>query len=101
MRLSTLLLPAEKAAAGINPNDPTPYQTSDRTQKIAPIGGPATAVTVNNAPALSYGGELLKPVVEEHQKLVAGLSQSQEKLRNLNAMSGALQAIRERAGRPG
>jgi hypothetical protein len=92
---------AEKAAAGINPNDPTPYQTSDRTQKIAPIGGPATAVTVNNAPALSYGGELLAPVVEEHKKLVAGLPQSQEKLRNLNAMSGALQAIREKGGTTG
>jgi hypothetical protein len=93
--------PQEKAAAGINPNDPTPYQTSDRTQKIAPIGGPATAVTVNNAPALSYGGELLAPVVEEHKKLVAGLPQSQEKLRNLNAMSGALQAIREKGGTTG
>jgi hypothetical protein len=92
---------AEKAAAGINPNDPTPYQTSDRTQKIAPIGGPATAVTVNNAPALSYGGELLAPVVEEHKKLVAGLPQSQERLRNLNAMSGALQAIREKGGTTG
>jgi hypothetical protein len=93
--------PQEKAAAGINPNDPTPYQTSDRTQKIAPIGGPATAVTVNNAPALSYGGELLAPVVEEHKKLVAGLPQSQERLRNLNAMSGALQAIREKGGTTG
>jgi hypothetical protein len=93
--------PQEKAAAGINPNDPTPYKTSDRSQKISPIGGPATAVTVNNAPALSYGGELLAPVVEEHKKLVAGLPQSQERLRNLNAMSGALQAIREKGGTTG
>jgi hypothetical protein len=93
--------PQEKAAAGINPNDPTPYQTSDRTQKIAPIGGPATAVTVNNAPALSYGGEMLAPVVEEHKQLSAGLPKSQERLRNLNAMSGALQAIREKGDTTG
>jgi hypothetical protein len=93
--------PQEKAAAGINPNDPTPYKTSDRSQAISPIGGPATAVTVNNAPALSYGGELLAPVIEEHKKLVAGLPQSQERLRNLNAMSGALQAIREKGGTTG
>jgi hypothetical protein len=92
---------AEKAAAGINPNDPTPYQTSDRTQKIAPIGGPATAVTVNNAPELTYQGELTKPIVAEHAALIGGVKNAQERLRNLNAMSGALQSIREKGDTTG
>jgi hypothetical protein len=93
--------PAEKAAAGINPNDPTPYQTSDRTQKIAPIGGPATAVTVNNAPELTYQGELTKPIVAEHAALIGDVPHAQDRLRNLNAMSGALQAIREKGDTTG
>jgi hypothetical protein len=93
--------PEEKAAIHIRPDDPTPYQTSDRTLKVAPVGGPATAVTVNNTPSLTYGGEMLAPIVEEHKQLSAGVPKSQERLRNLNAMSGALQAIREKGGTTG
>jgi hypothetical protein len=93
--------PEEKAAQGINTNDPTPYKTSDRTRAISPISGPATAVTVNNTPELTYQGELTKPIVAEHAALIGGVPKAQERLRNLNAMSGALQAIREKGGTTG
>jgi hypothetical protein len=93
--------PEEKAAIHINPDDPTPYQTSDRTLRVTPVGGPATAVTVNNTPQLTYAGQGQESVAKQHIALAEGVDKAQEKLMNLNAMSGALQSIREKGGTTG
>jgi hypothetical protein len=91
--------PAERAQ-WLAPDDKTPLGISDRTGK--PVGVPGgTNVAVYNAPQSTYANQGQESVGKQHIALAEGVDKAQEKLMNLNAMSGALQSIREKGGTTG
>jgi hypothetical protein len=90
----------EERAQWLAPDDKTPLGISDRTGK--PVGVPGgTNVAVYNAPQSAYANQGQESVGKQHIALAEGVDKAQEKLMNLNAMSGALQSIREKGGTTG